>query len=98
MSASFYLQVLGFRFQVSYSKCVQCYSGKKDSLKILGVTIDTNLTFKEHLKTQLNADYVSTLTSIIGELNLVPTTTTTTTAMSFIYVAIKAAYSIGKAF
>ena len=26
----------------------------KDSLKILGVIIDSNLTFEEHLKTQLN--------------------------------------------
>ena len=32
----------------------------KDSLKILGVIIDSNLTFKEHLKTQLNKAYAKT--------------------------------------
>ena len=32
----------------------------KDSLKILGVIIDSNLTFEEHLKTQLNKAYGKT--------------------------------------
>ena len=32
----------------------------KDSLKILGTIIDSNLTFKEHLKPHLNKAYVKT--------------------------------------
>ena len=32
----------------------------KDSLEILGVIIDSNLTFEEHLKTQLNKAYAKT--------------------------------------
>ena len=31
----------------------------KDSLKILGVIIDSNLTFEEHIKTQLNEAYTT---------------------------------------
>ena len=32
----------------------------KDSLKILGIIIDSNLTFEEHLKPHLNKAYVKT--------------------------------------
>ena len=40
----------------------------KDSLKILGVIIDSNLTFEEHLKTQLNEAYAKTNASRIIRL------------------------------